>query len=137
MSDQMNKEIVLKFRGDTKDLKKTVKDIQKDLTGLDKGSTVKGGMLGISKEMESYKKLAKSIGGEFEGTFSRISKSIKTLVGQDLKMLERSANKLAKEAEGRMLHMGRLATQQQEALIKGDKKRISELSKEIEKNKPK
>lgn len=105
MAGNIVKEILLKFRSDTKDVDKNVKQMERGLTSLQK--TIAGGAQGASlgnlnKTLETFTKTSQKFGMSINKDMSKFQKTIQDVAQKDLRVLQQQTDTLFKKTEERL-----------------------------------
>lgn len=109
MSDIV-KQILLRFKGDTKPLEKDVESLKKVATSLDKtfstGSTGKGGIVGMSKAIDTYTKTVQKFGMTLDKDMTKFGKQIQQVATRDLGVLKAKTEDLFRKSSDNLKKLG-------------------------------
>ena len=105
MPQNIVKEILLKFKGDTRDVEKNVKRVEQTLTSLQK--TVAGSGQGASfgylnRTIEKFAKTAEKFGVSINKDMTKFQKAIQEVAQRDLQVLQRQTDGLFRKTEDRL-----------------------------------
>lgn len=105
MAKEIIKEILLKFKGDSKPLEREVKNVEKVAANLQK--TISGGTGGsapsaLSKTLDQYIKQSHKFGATINKDMTKFQKSIQEVATKDLKVLQRQTDDLFRKTENRL-----------------------------------
>lgn len=104
MSNDIVKQIILKFKSDTKSIEADVKKIGDAFNKLDKGS--QGGAVNkLAKSFQDMEKSAQRVGVTLNKDFTKIQKIVKDLATKDLQQIGKQTEQLAVKAERRLRRM--------------------------------
>ena len=101
MSSEIIKSIVLKFRGDTKDVEKSVKSMTDALNKLEKGGASAGSNR-LAKSFQDFSKSATQAGVVVGKEFTKLQKVIQQIAKTDLQQIGKQTEQLAVKAERRL-----------------------------------
>jgi len=101
---KIEKEILLRFRGDTKPLEqdarrteKLVQNMQKNMGG--------SGQQGLGKTLDTYIKQSEKFGGTINKDMTRFQKTLQDVATKDLKVLQQQTDSLFRKTEDRLQKM--------------------------------
>jgi len=105
MAKEIIKEILLKFRGDSKPLERDLKNVEKMASSLQK--TVQGGAGGsgpsqLSKTLDTYIKQSQKFGMTVNKDITKFQKTIQEVASKDLKVLQRQTEDLFRKSEDKL-----------------------------------
>lgn len=104
MAKEIIKEILLKFKGDTKGLEKDLRNVEKAATSLQR--TISGGggsSLGnMNKTLEQFTKTSQKFGMSINKDMSKFQKAIQEVAQKDLRVLQQQTDTLFRRTEDRL-----------------------------------
>src|SRR5579859_6311348 len=102
MANDIVKQIILSFKGDTKQLQKDVANMKTALQSLDKSTSSGSSIAKLAKSFQDFSKSAQQTGVVLSKDFTRIQKIVKEIATQDLKKVGQSVDQMAQKAERRL-----------------------------------
>ena len=102
------KSIILKFKGDSKELTQDLKKLETALSALNKGTQGRGGLNELSKSMDTLTKKAGAFGTQFGKSFQTVQTILKEINQKEMKGLEDGINKTSKKLEIQIRALERL-----------------------------
>ena len=104
MSNDIVKQILLRFRGDAKPLEKDLAEVKKTVASLDKafgggpGGSRGGGMAGMSKAIEQYSKVTQKFGMSMDKDLTKFGKHIRDIAMKDVGLLKKQTEDLFRKS---------------------------------------
>jgi len=102
------KSIILKFKGDSKELTQDLKKLEAALSSLNKGTQGRGGLNDLNKSMEALTKKAGAFGTQFGKSFQTVQTILKEINQKEMKGLEEGINRTSKKLEIQIRALERL-----------------------------
>lgn len=102
------KSIILKFKGDSKELTQDLKKLETALSALNKGTQGRGGLNELSKSMDTLTKKAGAFGTQFGKSFQTVQTILKEINQKEMKGLEDGINRTSKKLEIQIRALERL-----------------------------
>lgn len=105
MANEIVKQILLRFKGDSKPLEREIKNVEKMAASLQK--TVQGGQSGtgpsqLSKTLDTYVKQSQKFGMTVNKDITKFQKTIQEVATKDLKVLQRQTDDLFRKSEDKL-----------------------------------
>lgn len=111
MANDIVKQIILSFKGDTKQLQKDVNQMKEALSKLDKVGSSGSAVSKLAKNFQDFSKSAKDAGITLSKDFTRVQKIIKEIATQDLRRVGQEADQMAQKAERRLKRLQEMERQ--------------------------